>query len=229
METTKNQRPLAESVSELRLALYLIRTWSVKWRLKFASTLVNGLVGLTTNRFLQIYITSIRPCMEYALPVWLPYVINTDCHWRKLLHLQNMVLRMATGALRTTPGNSLEVWTGIKPLEVRFKEISARLYSRTIRLDHSHPLRRALKRVNIEFHGHGPYHYACWSPFKFSMQCHEELGTRKIEDTGPVEMTNVTPIVNPVPAPSEWHDDDAPWHEIEDEAQLPTLKNRNHH
>ena len=60
-------------------------------------------------------------------------------------------------------------------------------------------------------------------------------------------MTNVTPIVNPVPAPSEWHDDDTPWHEIENDIdprdtvvysdgsaldnpgrveQLPTLKNR---
>ena len=77
-------------------------------RVAMAKALIDNLVGLSPHRFLQLYITNIRTCIEYAAPAWFPKVSETRHLFDRVKRVHNMCLRTASGALMSTPIEAID-------------------------------------------------------------------------------------------------------------------------
>lgn len=87
--------------------------------------------GADRFSILTVYKGFIRSKMEYGALV-LARLSNTSL--QPLNIIQNSALRLATGALRSTPVNALEVDTNIPPLYLRFRFLSLKYLSKTLSL-----------------------------------------------------------------------------------------------
>ena len=184
----------------------------VRSRIAMASSLVAGLVGLSPDRFSQIYITTIRPCMEFASAVWYPALKK---NLRNKIHaLHKLCLRIAAGAKHSTPPDALEVLLGIQPFHDRFEQAAARLVSRSIRLPNTHPQRTTLRTSLARLSAARSHDYSRCSAVQFGKRAHVKLGTWEHETTAPIESLDTR--VMPIPSPSTWTDTDRPcWDELE--------------
>ena len=184
----------------------------VRSRIAMASCLVSGIVGLNPDRFTQIYITSIRPCMEYASAVWYPSLKKSLVD--KIYALHKLCLRIASGAKWSTPPEALEVLLGIQPFHDRFEQAGARLVSRSIRLPDTHPQRTTLRTSLARISAAKSHTYTGASAIQFGKRVHNKLDTWDRETSAPIETLDTR--VMPVPSPSTWTDNDTPsWDELE--------------
>ncbi len=74
--------------------------------------------GINTTRLLQLYKSILRPQLEYAAPVW--QIANCET----LEKVQRKGLAMCLGVAGTAGGASVEVETGVLPLDLRREELS---------------------------------------------------------------------------------------------------------
>ena len=91
--------------------------------------------GADRTVLLRMYKAIIRPILEYA-----SFIIDGPGNKRieSLETIQNTCLRIASGAVRTSPVRSLQVDTNTQPLSVRRKELLIR-YILKVRSDRNHP------------------------------------------------------------------------------------------
>ena len=89
---------------------------------------------------LRLYKSLIRPILDYA-------AVILDGPGSRLIDslecIQNTALRVATGALRTSPVKSLQVETNVAPLSVRRKELTLRYFLK-VNDDRLHPCRQVM-------------------------------------------------------------------------------------
>ena len=89
---------------------------------------------------IRLYKALIRPILEYAMGILdgpgTRIVESLEC-------IQNSALRIATGALRTSPVRGLQVESHVFPLSLRRKELTLRYYLK-VKGDASHPCHGAL-------------------------------------------------------------------------------------
>jgi ribonuclease HI/exonuclease III len=105
--------------------------------------------GITANVILKLYKTIIRPTMEYCCPLWR----GAKDHILAPLHIiQNKVLRLCTGARRTSPIEALEIDTQIVPLGLRWEQMSKEWVAKIERLPPSHPLTNTAKTSKPAHH-----------------------------------------------------------------------------
>ena len=89
---------------------------------------------------LRMYKAIIRPILEYA-------AVLLDGPGSRIIDslecVQNTALRIATGALRTSPVRSLQVDTNVAPLSLRRQDLSLRYYLK-VQGDNLHPCREVI-------------------------------------------------------------------------------------
>ena len=90
---------------------------------------------------LRMYKALIRPILEYA-------AVSPDRPGSRIIDslecVQNTALRIATGALRTSPVRSLQVDTNVAPLSLRKQDLSLRFYLK-VQGDNRHPCREVIE------------------------------------------------------------------------------------
>ena len=96
--------------------------------------------GADRSTLLRLYTSLIRPILDYNA-----FLFDTisDTHVSSLEAVQNAALRIATGALRTTPTVNLHAETNIPPLQFRRKYLLLRFYLRTL----SRPMKPIFKHI----------------------------------------------------------------------------------
>ena len=122
-------------------------------RLPLMKCLAGRECGADRTVLIRVYKSLIRPILEYACQVLdgsaNKAISSLDC-------VQNMCLRVATGALRTSPIIPLQIETNIPPLYMRRWELTMRYCLRVYSVEH-HPCRRlidgtlALPRLDWEY------------------------------------------------------------------------------
>ena len=97
--------------------------------------------GADTTSLLRIYTALIKSKLEYGVEA---YGSASATSLKRLDPVQNKAIRTATGAFRTSPKVSLEVLSGIKPLEISRKQ---KLANYTVRVfaNPSNPIRKILE------------------------------------------------------------------------------------
>ena len=176
-------------------------------RIAMARALVDNSVGLTMRRFIAVYTSCVRPCMEFASAVW-----SSRADISSLESLQLLCLRIATGARRSTPANALEVWTGVPPLATRFAELRCRLLSRTLRLPPTHPLRATRLSSEKRYQGKLGGTYCIHAPFFAAHTAACDLGVLRQEISYRKQEIDLNPpLVSTAPRPAvQWDDSDDP-------------------
>ncbi|GFN83587.1 reverse transcriptase-like protein [Plakobranchus ocellatus] len=91
-------------------------TNSVRERTRILQKLVGTNWGATPQSLSTIYVSFIRPVLEYANPM--PNLAS-QTSLGKLDRVHNAALRLVLGALRSTPITILELATGCEPLGLR--------------------------------------------------------------------------------------------------------------
>ena len=91
--------------------------------------------GADRTVLLRMYKALIRPILEYA-----SFILDGPGNRRvaTLESVQNACLRIATGAIRTSPVSALQVEANIPPLYIRRKELLLRYYLK-VKSDRQHP------------------------------------------------------------------------------------------
>ena len=72
--------------------------------------------GADTKVLKRLYIGRVRPVLEYGTSAW---STTSKTNYGKVQRVQNSAARIITGALRSTPINSLESFAGLQPMEDR--------------------------------------------------------------------------------------------------------------
>jgi hypothetical protein len=83
--------------------------------------------GTDKNSLLLIYKSLIRSKIDYGAQIY-SSACNTSL--KKLQIIQNTALRLALGALQSTPAQDLEVEAGVPPLKFRRIEQTAKYWTR---------------------------------------------------------------------------------------------------
>ena len=99
--------------------------------------------GANSSILKQVYTGTVRPVVEYASTTW-----NTASRTNKttLDRVQNMGLRIITGAMKTTPIREMEKTADVQPLETR-REHKAALQGEKMKRLTSHPLHQKLQQA----------------------------------------------------------------------------------
>ena len=88
----------------------------------------NNRYGARHSRVILLYKMCVRPALEYACPVWND---ASDIVKRTYIDsMQHRVLARAMGVRKSTSREDLEVETGVEPLELRRKMLTARWYKK---------------------------------------------------------------------------------------------------
>ncbi|RUS68499.1 hypothetical protein EGW08_023739 [Elysia chlorotica] len=95
--------------------------------------------GSGTTSLRTLYVTFVRPVLEYANPI-LNLASRTSLE--KLSKVQNSALRMVTSGLRSTPITALELATRCEPLCLRREQQTLAAKERYLRFEDHHPLKR---------------------------------------------------------------------------------------
>ncbi|GFO48819.1 non-ltr RNAse hi domain of reverse transcriptases [Plakobranchus ocellatus] len=127
---------------------------SVRERTRILQKLAGTNWGATPQFLRTIYVSFIRPVLEYGNPV-LNLASRTSLG--KLDRVQNAALRLALGALRSTPIAILELATGCGPLGLRRREQTIFAQERYLLTGEGAPLRtmvenfstRHIKKVSV--------------------------------------------------------------------------------
>ena len=93
--------------------------------------------GTDKNSLLLLYKSLIRSKINYGAQI---YSCASKTQLNKLDKIQNSALRLALGALPTTPAPDLELEAGILPLFIRRKEQTLKYYTRVRVLQANNPV-----------------------------------------------------------------------------------------
>ena len=101
-----------------------------------------------------IYLAYVRSAVEYAAPVWAPFVSKSQMN--SLEVSQNAAARVITRCTKNTNVDGLLVEAGLQPLQLRCEELAVAAYEKALRLPESNPrrgiaeteVRQRLKRDN---------------------------------------------------------------------------------
>ncbi|GFN84208.1 hypothetical protein PoB_001071400 [Plakobranchus ocellatus] len=129
---------------------------SVRERTRVLQKLAGTNWGATPQSLRTIYVSFIRPVLEYANPV-LNLASRTSLE--KLDRVQNAALRLVLGALRSTPIAILEITAGCEPLGIRRGEQTVFAQERYLPTGEGEPLKdmveefatqhRRIKKVSV--------------------------------------------------------------------------------
>ncbi|GFO28546.1 hypothetical protein PoB_005505100 [Plakobranchus ocellatus] len=111
-------------------------TNSVRERTRILQKLAGTNWGATPQSLRTIYVSFIRPVLEYANPV---LNLASQTSLGKLDRVQNAALRLVLGALRSTPIAILELETGCEPLGLRRGEQTVYAQERYLRTGEGAP------------------------------------------------------------------------------------------
>ena len=112
-----------------RLHLTRVRAKALK-RLELLLRITNTRYGARHTRVLLLYKICVRPALEYACPIWND--ASAQLKTSLIDNVQHQVLARAMGVRKSTSREALEVETGIEPLELRRKMLTARTYERLL-------------------------------------------------------------------------------------------------
>ena len=87
-----------------------------KQRLAMMRKLAGTSWGADTKVLKRLYVGRVRPVLEYGASAW---STTSKTNYGKVQRVQNSAARIITGALRSTPINSLESFAGLQPMEDR--------------------------------------------------------------------------------------------------------------
>ena len=99
-------------------------------RMEMLVRVTNSSYGARHDRIILLYKICVRPVVEYACVIW-----NDASEYLKTAlidNIQHRVLARAMGVRRATSREALEVETGVEPLEMRRKMLTARTYAKLI-------------------------------------------------------------------------------------------------
>jgi hypothetical protein len=102
------------------------------------SALMADVGGMKMEIGTALYKACVRPQLEFAYPVW---CCMPEEQIRKLERVQRIALLRATGTVNSTPASAIEVLAHVPPLKLRYQEILAQEFIRTIRKPHDNHLR----------------------------------------------------------------------------------------
>ena len=105
--------------------------------------------GADSRTLVRLYQALIKPRLEYGCEV---YCSAKESQIKSLEPVQNHALRIATGAFRSSPINSLEVLSGVRPLRYTFDAKLLNYISR-VYVNSTNPLKQILSVV-IELKDH---------------------------------------------------------------------------
>lgn len=102
--------------------------------------------GADRTVLLRTYKSLIRPILEYS-----SFILDGpgNRHVQSLEVIQNTSLRIASGALRTSPIRALQVDTNTVPLSLRRRELLVRYYLK-VKSDRQHPCHHAIDPLSYE-------------------------------------------------------------------------------
>lgn len=149
-----------------------------KKRLNLLRVLTGTEWGASKSCMITIYKTLIRSLFDYGCEAY------SSCHprqFKKLVTIQNMALRLCTGAMRGTNTQSLEVDTGVPPLELRTFKYLANTANRALASPNS--------TVSSVFKDHWSIHYNRYKQYNLPIyaKLQEYIDHYREEDyTGPV-------------------------------------------
>ena len=112
-----------------RVHLNMVRSKALK-RMELLLRITNSRYGARHTRVLLLYKVCVRPALEYACVIW----NDASAHLKTALidSIQHRVLARAMGVRRATGREALEVETGVEPLELRRKMLTARTYQKLV-------------------------------------------------------------------------------------------------
>ena len=112
-----------------RVHLERVRSKAIK-RMELLLRITNNRSGARHNRVILLFRICVRPSLEYACVIW----NDASEHLKTSLidSIQHRVLARAMGVRRATSREALEVESGVEPLELRRRMLTARTYNRLI-------------------------------------------------------------------------------------------------
>ena len=108
---------------------------------RMLSALSNSTFGWRKQYLITIYHSMVKSKMDYSGPAWQGNI--AESHQRSLERTQNRALRLITGQFKDTPVEALLAETGIPSFKTHMKRNLLISKEKAMRLDESHPRRRA--------------------------------------------------------------------------------------
>ena len=105
--------------------------------------------GATLHSLRTIYVTFVRPILEYASPVM---SLASETTLSKLDRVQNTTMRLMAGGLRSTPITALEIATRCEPPSLRRRGQTLLARERFLRFPEHSPLRTMTKNFGNSRH-----------------------------------------------------------------------------
>jgi hypothetical protein len=100
--------------------------------------------GANENILKSVYQGNVRPHLEYGSSSWMT---AAKTHHQTLDKVQNQALRIITGAMKSTPVQSMEEITNIPPLRKR-RECKAMIQATKYQCSQDHPMNTRLKQFS---------------------------------------------------------------------------------
>ena len=101
------------------------------------SGLMKGRHGINVKLGIQLYVTLVRPHLEYALPAWF---FMAGGHINELERVQAQCLKKIMDLHAQSSSEALQVTSGVLPFRLRAEELCAREYMRILEKQLDHPL-----------------------------------------------------------------------------------------
>jgi len=104
--------------------------------------LMKGRNGLNVKLGIELYVTLVRPHLEYALPAWA--FLMTSSQMEELEKTQAQCLKKIMGLHVHTSTEALHVASGVIPMRFRAQELCEREFTRLLENPLDHPLREIM-------------------------------------------------------------------------------------
>jgi ribonuclease HI len=152
-------------------------------------------VGLSGNQAIMLYKLLIRSLMDYGSALWAGYGEQLI---KPLQQIQRRALLAASGAMKTTSLQALEVDCHVLPLDLRLSTNALRWYARICVMPAQHPLHKQIR----ELHGARP------PPRSF---LHYVSCLSNLQRTGLLRLQR---LCRPEPAQFDYDDPNIPWRQV---------------
>ncbi|CAL4110073.1 unnamed protein product, partial [Meganyctiphanes norvegica] len=114
--------------------------------LNIMKALANTKFGADRDSLLNIYGALIKGKISYSSPL---LISASETNINKLEVIQNSALRIATGALKSTPIHSLQCEANVPPLRLYIKQQSLKTYYKFLAKGRNHPVYRYIYSTNL--------------------------------------------------------------------------------
>ena len=144
-----NKLPLDEEPTYLGITFDRRMTWKAqidkstrrgKIRLGLMKKLSGSSWGADYNIQRKLYVSYIRPVLEYGMTSW---GTAAKTNFNKTSKVQNQASRIITGAIKSTPIQALNTTTGLQPLEDR-RDIKTLIQASKFRRMKEHPMHKRM-------------------------------------------------------------------------------------